>query len=67
MGHKSVGRWYPEKRQNKMGDWCQSCDDVNPDGTVRICEYCMEITEKCMGNPHKCVKNLYKQAAIEKR
>jgi hypothetical protein len=56
---KGKPRHNPNKPQNKYGDWCSYCDEVN--GKL----YCEQGKDAniCKGNPHNCIKVLYKIAA----
>lgn len=63
---KGKPRHDPDKRQNKMGDWCGFCEAIpTPDGGIHLhCELNYDAcTDICKGNPHKCKKARYADAA----
>ena len=53
---KGKPRHIPEKKQNKLGGWCQMCDEV--DGSFK-CEIGRNANI-CKGNPHNCSKVKYR-------
>ncbi len=57
---KNKPRKYPDKKQNKYGDWCQYAEEHN--GSI-ICEGGYGDTNICKGNRHNCIKVKYHQMA----
>lgn len=60
---KGKPRHNPKKRQNKMGWWCDCCEEI--DGRL-VCELGVSskiVEEICKGNPHNCCKVGYRQWA----
>lgn len=54
----------PDKKQNKYGNWCNACEEVN--GKL----YCEAMqgtndTKICKGNPHNCCKVKYHKEATK--
>lgn len=56
---KNKPRWYPNKKQNKIGGICASCDVIDE---KMFCEY-GDDTKICKGNPHNCIKTFYHKNA----
>lgn len=58
---KNKPRHDPDKKQNKMGNFCQYYEEYS-DANV-ACEGLIGDAKVCQGNPHNCVKTFYKRAA----
>lgn len=61
---KGKPRWYPDKKQNKYGDWCSACEDVN-DKLYCEAHQGTNATDICKGNPHNCCKVKYHKEATK--
>lgn len=57
-------RHNPDKKQNKYGNWCDACEEVN--GKL-YCEamHGTNATKICKGNPHNCCKVKYHKEATK--
>lgn len=58
---KNRPRHNPDKKQNRMGDFCQYYEKCASGHSV--CEGHVGDANVCKGNPHNCVKTLYRRAA----
>lgn len=59
---KDKPRHNPDKKQNKMGDFCQYYEEY--DSRHVAYEGNAGNAKVCQGNPYNCVKTFYKRAAI---
>ena len=61
---KGKPRHDPEKRQNKLGNWCRFAENIphedNPDYIYCEAHYDARF---CKGNPHMCKKAWYRSLA----
>lgn len=59
---KHMPRHNPDKKQNKMGNFCQYYEEYISRGC-----YCeggsFGAAKVCQGNPHNCIKTMYRRAA----
>lgn len=58
---KNRTRHNPDKRQNRIGDFCQYYEEYA--SGYAVCEGHVGDAKVCKGNPHNCIKTLYKRAA----
>lgn len=58
---KNKPRHDPDKKQNKMGNFCQYYEEYSNANVA--CEGLIGDAKVCQGNPHNCVKTFYKRAA----
>lgn len=58
---KNKPRQNPDKKQNKMGNFCQYYEE-HASGYV-ACEGLIGDAKVCKGNPHNCIKTFYRRVA----
>lgn len=61
MMGKNKPRHNPDKKQNKMRDFCQYFEKC-ASGHI-ACEGLVGDAKVCKGNPHNCIKTFYRRAA----
>ena len=62
---KGKPRHNPNKPQNKYGDWCNACEEVNGELYCEVPSYGKKAAEICKGNPHNCCKVTYHKEAAK--